>query len=209
MYGVISVASFKRIKPLQKWHSRSSLIFHNSFHKCYVAVLESLTCVYICHTRKKGKLPKCQSAPMGRFIFWAKCYKLFTFVPGKPFQPSACEQGQSLAKWSTFHVLRSLVGSWLCHNTLKWAERLVWNEQFSLFRTFVNYGRKKFQNIGSWLYYLYSSWHFGSCQFLRVSTYVSGSLLRCVCVSLWFLTFELGFVPSKGCLDFKEFWEDR
>jgi len=32
MYGVISVASFKVIKPLQSWHSHSSLIFHHSFH---------------------------------------------------------------------------------------------------------------------------------------------------------------------------------
>ncbi len=66
------------------------------------------------------------------------------FVPGGPFQPRqmlATGPEPTLVK-----LINSRIGSWPHPQTL--LERLTMDEHSCLLRKFVNYGRKKFYNIG-------------------------------------------------------------
>ncbi len=76
------------------------------------------------------------------------------FVPGKPLQPSLLFAGKakSLPKMGTSFRCSSWVGSSPSHKHKHhkgWRDLPVTNTQHSsLLRTFVNYGRETFHNIG-------------------------------------------------------------
>ncbi len=76
------------------------------------------------------------------------------FVSVRPLQPSLIFVGKtrSLPKRCTFHLLHSRVGSSLTCTHYTKPQRLAVDKRSSLLRKFVNYGRKKFYNIGPWYY---------------------------------------------------------
>jgi hypothetical protein len=70
-------------------------------------------------------------------------------------------------------------------------ERLFWDKHSSLFRTFVNYGRHKFYNIGHWRQLPYTGVNFVSSLSLSLSLSLSPYL--------FIINFLLnGFLSRKG-----------
>jgi hypothetical protein len=72
------------------------------------------------------------------------------FVPGKPFHPSVMIVGEARGLPESGASARCFteVGSGLTNNHYTRLERLVRDKHSSLLRKFVNYGQKKFYNIG-------------------------------------------------------------
>jgi hypothetical protein len=76
------------------------------------------------------------------------------FVPGKPFQPSQMfvSKARGLPYRGATEVCFTRVGFGLICKQYTFLEWLATHKDYNLVQTFVNYGRKRFYNIGPWSY---------------------------------------------------------
>ncbi len=111
---------------------------------------------FVNYSRKKF----CNTGP------WCQCYRTFYnlnlwiflissgFVPGKRFQHSLMLVGKarSLSYSGAPEKCFTQVSSGLTCKYYTWSERLASEKHSGLLQKFVNYGRKKFYNIGRTMY---------------------------------------------------------
>ncbi len=103
-----------------------------------------------------GNLVQCYKTFYGHDL--RKSLISYSVCPDRPFQPSLMLVSKARAYLSeaTFCVLHSRLCSWPYPKTLDYLGGSVRDKYSSLLRPFINYGRKKFYKLCTWLFFFHS-----------------------------------------------------